>query len=544
MSSAPTPTRSWAAFLVAMVAAAVYAPTLLNGFAYDDVAIVVGDPRVRTLSSVRDILTQGYWGDARLALYRPLTTLSFAIDWSFGAGAAWFHLTNTLLHAAVSALACLLLARWFMLPAALAGGLLFAVHPVHVEAVANVVGRAELLAAVCVLGALLLWAQRLNDRLRIVRTIGVAILFALGLASKESAVVLLPMVVLVALADQVLDLRRPLPWLRENAAALGALLIVLALWVGARFAVLGALAPARVDAAFDIATSPAARIITALQAWPVWANLLFAPVTLLADYGPRVLMPITRPNLAAILGAALLIALTVGGLAAALRGAGRTAFGLLWFPVTILPVSNLIVPTGVIVAERTLYLPSLAVSIALSALATRLAARSPAPTQVPRWATLAFSLILGLLMGRSLVRIPDWRDTDTVFAAQLGDRPDSFRAQWYLARTAILAGDSTLAARHYDLALELWPYRQRLNIEAVRFAIDTRRLERARDIAQHAVALHPDDLDALRLFAATSLDLGDTLVARRTVQQGLRLSPDDDVLRRMAAALDAETDKP
>lgn len=539
MTTRVQPSPSWGAFLVAIVAIVVFVPSLLNGFAYDDVPVIVNDPRVHSLGQLPAILSNGYWGDRSLALYRPLTTLSFAIDWSLADGqAAWFHLTNTLLHGAAAALVFLLLARWFVFPAALAGGLLFAVHPVHVEAVANVVGRAELLAAVTVGGALLLWVHRADDRTRIVRSVGVAALFAAGLASKESAVVLLPLLVLIDVAEGNLHPRRPLPWLRQNASALAAIALVVALWVAVRFAVLGGMAPARVDAAFDLATTPSARILTALQAWPVWANLLFAPVTLLSDYGPRVLLPITRPNTGAILGGVMLLALSVAGIVAALRGAGRTALGLLWFPVTILPVSNLIVPTGVIVAERTLYLPSVAVSIALAAFATRLASAGAMDRPaVPRWAVLAFSLALGMLAGRSLTRIPIWRDTNSMVAAQLADRPDSFRAQWHLAREARNAGNVEEASLRYDRAVEVWPWRQRLNVEAAMYAAENGRLHRAHELAEHAVRLHADDVDAIRILAGTTLDLADTVAARGLVRDGLRLRPDDPVLRRMAAAL-------
>lgn len=543
MSRHPPMSKGWAALLVALTAAVLYAPSLVNGFAYDDVAIIVHDTRVHSLTELPAILTGGYWDDTTLGLYRPLTTLSFAIDWSVGSGhPALFHLTNVLLHSLASCLAFLLLLRWFTVGAALAGGLLFAVHPVHVEAVANVVGRAEPLAAAAVLGALLLWKETLVGRFHSARTIGVAALLGVGLAAKESAIVLVPLLMLVDLADGTLDPRRPWKWVHANRNALLGIAVVTGAWAAVRMTVLGGMAPTRVDAAFDLATAAWPRTLTALQAWPVWATLLFAPVTLLADYGPQILLPIDRPNEGALVGGLLVVALIAGGTIAAFRGEGRTALVLLWFPVTILPVSNLIIPTGVIVAERTLYLPSLAASIALAMLVAHLrtATQPGLRASVQRAGAYALLLVLVAFAGRTLLRIPAWRSTDTMFEALVADRPDSFRGQWHLAREARLAGREAEAVQLYDHAVDLWPYRQRLTVEAAVYAAETGRLPRARELALFALGMKPDDVDALRIFAAVSLDLGDSTSARRAVKEGLIVIPDDDVFRRMAAALNAE----
>jgi hypothetical protein len=534
--------RGWGAFLVGLVALAVFSPSLENGFAYDDEVIVAADERVHSLTHVAAIFTKGYWADSQLALYRPLTTLSMAIDWSIGSGQpAWFHFTNVLLHAAASVLAFLLLSRWFNGAAALAGGLIFAVHPVHVEAVANVVGRSEMLAALGVFGGALLWCFRPDaPRARMVRTIGVSTLFALGLGAKESGVVLLPLVALIDIAEQRLTVRRPLPWVRENAGVLGVMVAVCLVWFGVRYLVLGGIAPTRVDAVFDVASGTSERILTALQAWPTWAGLLFAPVTLLADYGPRVLTPITQPNALAVSGGFLAIALVVSGVIAAWRGHGRTAFALLWFPVTILPVSNLLVATGVIVAERTLYMPSFAIAVVVAAAVARVSVphAHDAPARPGRTAALAMTAVVALLGARSIARIPAWRSTDAVFAALMRDRPDAFRAQWYMARQARMRGDTTEALGRYELAISLWPWRQRLVSEALRFAAQTAAPQQTNQLARLAVSLEPDDVDAIRILAGTALDMGDTATAKAAIKDGLKLKPDDDVFLRMRAALD------
>src|SRR5690606_23003950 len=135
-----------------------YANALANGFALDDVYIIQRNPRVHDLSNLRDIWLTPYWpwSGRELGLYRPGTIFLYAVQWAIGEGAAQaFHVMNLLLHALASVLVFVLLRRLVSDIPALAGALIFAVHPVHAEAVANVVGQAEIVAAIAVLAACL-----------------------------------------------------------------------------------------------------------------------------------------------------------------------------------------------------------------------------------------------------------------------------------------------------------------------------------------------------------------------------------------------------
>ena len=133
--------------LVAFAASAAFANTLGNGFAFDDQGVIVGSTIV-TAGDPLEALTAPWWPADQDAgrLWRPLTLSSFAAEWWLGNGEPLLlHAVNVSLHAGITLLVVLLVwgsaGSWSVL----AGGLLFAVHPVHVEAVANAVGRAELL---------------------------------------------------------------------------------------------------------------------------------------------------------------------------------------------------------------------------------------------------------------------------------------------------------------------------------------------------------------------------------------------------------------
>ena len=143
--------------LVALVAFAVFTNTLSHQFVYDDNSVIVENPRVHQLTNWREIVTSPWWPRG---LYRPVTSLTLAANWTLDPGEpSGFHLVNVLLHAIAAALVAVLGARLMGMPGGLAAGLLFAVHPVHVEAVANVVGRAEVLATVFALVAALAYLR-------------------------------------------------------------------------------------------------------------------------------------------------------------------------------------------------------------------------------------------------------------------------------------------------------------------------------------------------------------------------------------------------
>ncbi len=490
--------RTWpsrlAVSLVAVLAAtlATYANSLANGFAYDDVYIIAGDPRVHTLHHQATLWLTPYWfmkGGGQLGLYRPLTIFGFALQWVLGGGAPWvFHLVSVLLAAAVAVLVLLLLRRLAGPDAALFGAVLFAVHPLHTEVVANVVGQAELIAAAGVLGACVLWLGRpAGLRVPPGRLAAVAALYALALLAKEGAIVLPALLLVLDLAQgRITFTRRELEHAaRRLAPAFVALGAVAAAYLLLRVHVLGAVAGADAGPWFPFLRGPH-RVLTALRAWPEYARLLFFPLDLSADYSPAVILPVTALSPMVLLGGFLLIA-TVA-LAALTPRQPRLGLPAAWFLVAVLPVSNLFFPIGVILAERTLFLPSVAVA-AVAAFAWEALAAAPAPRTRPLRALLL--LVLTLCAARSIVRNPDWASTKALFAGLLRDHPESYRAQWSAASRAAAAGDSVAATRHWDLAFMLYPDDGEFLTEFGMFEVGRARYGRAMALLQRADSVQP-----------------------------------------------------
>ena len=499
------PTTRAAAWLVAAVAGIAYANALWNGFALDDVAIIQQNARVHDWRALADIWLTPYWpsyGD-QLGLYRPLAIFAYALQWALAGGAPWvFHLGNLLLHAAASALVSLLVLR--LLPtlggrdeecaptdvhaaAALLAGLVFALHPVHTEAVANVVGQAELIAAVTTLAACILHATRPAAGLSPRRLLAIAALFATGMLAKESAIVLPALLVAIDGAQRrwryrLTDLRA---YLRPMAVPVLVLAAVAIAYLALRVAVLGSIGG--VHAAPNLPfLREEYRVFVAFRAWPEYVRLMVWPADLSSDYSPAVILPVEGITPMAALGAALLIATAVLAMLTPLFP--RAGLPASWFLITILPVSNLLLPIGVVVAERLLYTPSLALSLVAALAAERVAF---APARSRRLALLATAAALVLAGAHVVRRNPDWTSTDTVWDALVRDHPESYRAQLINAARAVQKGQHEIAEKYTELAYRLWPHDAPMLHLLSQYAQEKGDFDRALALLEHAESVAP-----------------------------------------------------
>jgi tetratricopeptide (TPR) repeat protein len=494
-------TRVRAALIAAAVAAACYLTALGNRFALDDAPIVERNPAAHSISTALSAFDEPYWPPEHGAgLWRPLVVLSFAVDWSLSGGSPiWLHAANALWHAGVTALVVVAACGFVAVPAALAGGLLFAVHPVHVEAVANLVGRAELLAAFWLLAALLLARaarRRRADGRRSAAHEGLLVVaVAAALLSKEHAAIAVAVLALDDLATRD-SLPSGLP-IRAYVAVAG----VTVLWF---------LAHRRVEAglSFD-AVAPTffgldtwGRISTMLPVVLVLARLLVWPFDLSPDYHPRVVERLEALTPLGVLGAVLLAAVTMLAVLAWRRDRAASA-GLFLIGMSWLPTSNLMFPTGIVIAERTLYLPS--VGIALLAAA---AARTANARLGIRRVLLGAALLCVPLALRTLVQNPAWADNRALVLRALRDNPSSYRVHLAAARVFRRMGQLEPALREYRLAAELYPRDHYTLAELGSAWLEARDARRALGVLRRAEALDSSYTVTQQLLATTFLERG------------------------------------
>ena len=526
--------RGWLALSVAGLALAASLTSLGNGFAYDDNLAILINPRVHTLASPWDAFAQSYWPvDRGGGLYRPLTVLLFAGQWAVGQGTPFlFHLVNVLLYAGLSALVFWLALALLPAGAAWLVAALFAVHPVHVEAVGNVVGQAELttaLAVVLAVGLYLRWRQAAPAApLSGGRVAGLGLLYLVACTTKEHGIVL-PGLLLAAEATVLAEAGGGWRARLRQLRPLYLLLTLLALaFLALRTRVLGSFAGDLSAQTFQsLGAWP--RLLTMLALVPQWVRLLYWPAHLQADYSSQETRVVHTPDLAVALGALVLLATIV----VAIRSRRKhpvVAFGILWVLVALFPTSNLVIPTGIVLAERTMFLPSVGAMLVAGDLAVGAWAGLKEGTPFVRsLAAITLGTLICAAAIRSAARQPVWADDEVLKAQMVIDAPRSYWAHWlygdYLYHTDRLAEGE----RHMRLAIELEPDNAYIQMLLGQRYQDHGFCQPAVQYLSRAVELTPERWRTRLRLIRCQLDLGRFDDARAQIRTGLDvgLSPSD-----------------
>lgn len=450
------------ALVIALLALASAATSIANGFAYDDVYLIVKNAgRMHTLSGLWREFAHTYWPESQGGDgYRPLTIIAFRLEWALGGGSpVVFHAVNALIHT-MTAVAVLWLAT-AVLPVAAAGiaAAFYAVHPVHVEAVANVVGQSELWVALLVTLAVGLYVHaRAAGNVTGKRWIAIGTLYAVACLFKEHAIVL-PALVLLAETTVVVDRA---PWRKRVAQLRLPMLLLAAVGLAYMLArsrvVVGGLSGFRPFIVFRaLNLSSEDRILTMVGAAPEWLRLFLWPARLMTEYAPPYIDIAQGPSVTQLPGLFVLLGV-LGLLLACWRRRPTTAFGIGWVVLTLLPASNFLVPAGFIIAERTLLLPSVGAMLAVGSAVPWIYERLEGRRSAQRAAALAVLVLVALGIGRSATRNRVWNDNDTLFRQQVKDSPRSYRAHFMLGLHLFENQRKSEGEVYYRRALQLFPY--------------------------------------------------------------------------------------
>jgi tetratricopeptide (TPR) repeat protein len=445
----------------ALVAVLAHWRALGNGFALDDVRLVESNPAIVSLAHVPKLFLEPYWNVAgeNYGLYRPLTVASLSVNRALlGTGPFGFHLVNLLLHAAVAALAWLTLRRaGTYYGTALLGGLLFAVLPVHTEAVANVAGRAELLAALFVLAAWLAHRRASEEGASAGRwRLGAAWLYFAAILSKESAV-LAPV---LFFADDALRGREAAP---RRGRLLAGYAMALAAMLALRALALGVHQSAAATIPLDNPAAAAGwwpRVLTAVWVQLKFALLCLAPRQLVSDYSfDAIPVAYSLADPRALGGVAFLAAL-VAAAAWGWRRSRPVALAVLVWVVFFLPSANLLFPAGTIMAERLAYLPSLGLCLAIGHLGAAFATREGPATAMRARRVVVVALAAVVILGfaaRTWVRIPDWKSNLRLALADVATMPRSAKLQAGAGMFLEDVGRVAEAEEHLRRAVKIFP---------------------------------------------------------------------------------------
>jgi hypothetical protein len=418
----PALPRGWPHFALLVLVLLAMGGALANGWLHDDVPQIERNVAVHDGSGLWTGFVEPYWPPPdEGGLYRPLARTFHTLQWQLGGGTrVVFQFVNLLLYAllviAIYGLGREVATRsqaWF-------AAALFAVHPVHVETVALAVNQAETVVGLAAVLSLHLWIRWREGKSPGPRTFAAIVLLQLlALGFKEHAAIF-------PLLLGAWELLHPVGERQDRRARLGALaalFVVVAGWWALRTNVLGSTGGA-IAAEGIRGVGPGERALTMLGVAGEWVRLLVWPAHLQGDYSPWEIAPWSEwageQTAGLIAMGSFLLALGL-----AWKTDRRIAFALAWVAIAIAPVSNLVIPTGILLAERTLFLPSLGVALAAGLLIPRNAWQADR-WRVPLLAGLLTVLMLGTFQSASRMRV--WRDRPTYIASLAHDAPESWRS--------------------------------------------------------------------------------------------------------------------
>jgi len=505
---------------MALVGVVIYLPALANGFTdWDDPGYVVRNPHLgpfdaRFFAWAFTVFRQGNW--------HPLTWLSLGIDRALFGNAPWgYHLTNVLLHGTCTLFVVLVVEALFArglgarddrsLVAAAVAGLVFALHPLHVESVAWVSERKGLLCGVFYVAALLCYLRFAEHRRRS--------WYLACLGSFFLALLAKPMAVTFPLVLLILDVY-PLGRLTRSGFArvlvekapffvlsIGASVVTLiAQWTG------GAVAAMQRVGLW-------ARLWNAERALGFYLVKLALPIDLTPVYP---LEPGASPWRWDFLVALAFVLSTT--MAAVLWRRRAPLLAATWaaYVVMLLPVVGLIQVGEQAAADRYMYLPLLAPAIGIAAVVVRLWSRG----QAARIALVASTLVAAAGMSALTVRqIGVWRDPRTLWTWVVAKQPGAAIAHYNLGEHLRAQGDLEGAALCWRRAVEVepafsWPLSGLGSLAALRGEPGE-----ARRYFERALAVNPSDAAALYNLATSLEDEGRFAEARTHYERFLEVAP-------------------
>ncbi len=435
---------------------------------FGDAVFAVSDNQAVQERPLSELLVLDFWGKPlgesyATGSYRPLVSLTYAVQIRvFGAGPRGLHLFDMGLHAVMAMLVALLLQH--LIPAsrwAVYLGVLFAVHPLASEAVSSLVGRADLMAGVFLVAAILAHLRAIDSARFLLFEALTVVFVASALFCKEYAVVF-PFLIIAA--DLAMHSAGRVPVGRRRRQVV--VWVILLVWLGGYFAIRYALMGHFVRGpSLHVGDNPlveaglASRWGTSLAMFLTALRLLVLPFGLNHIYGSGtlpVLPHLLAPKAILAFGVvAALVALSVRALLSHRRPVPIIA--CTFFILPLLPSLGFVTLSGVLFAERHLYLPMVGLILAIG-----WALRSlPAGPRAQLWVKTAFIGVSVVFLFATWSRVDLWKSNAALARASLEAYPHSARAWYQIGLDLGARNDPEGAADAFRRALDVEPMRAR-----------------------------------------------------------------------------------
>ncbi len=475
---------------------------------YDDPSYVTTNPQVQAGLSVKNFV----WAftSSHASNWHPLTWLSLMLDCQlFGPDAGRFHMTNVFLHTANTVLLFILLLRitsalWRSAFVAAA----FAIHPLHIQSVAWVAERKDVLSALFWLLTMLLYV-RYTERSSAGRYVLALFVFALGLMAK-------PMLVTLPVILLLLDY-----WPLERKCSLPKLLLekLPFVFISGVSSVITLVVQSQSGAVKDIVKFPFdIRIINALVSYVKYILKMFWPVNLSVFYPHQ---GRSLHFIDAIIPIIMLVIVTVLAIRFA-RTRGYLFFGWMWYILTLIPVIGLVQVGNQAMADRYTYVPLIGLFIIIAWGLPELLARYAFRKTV---LAIAAAVVLSVMAVSTCMQLGYWQNSITILERAIEINPNDRFAQANLGVAFLRKNSYDDAIVHFEKALQIDPCdaMSHLNIGVVLFRKN--KIDEAVSHFEKASAIDPCDVPT-RLNLATGLaKQGKTQRAIEQCDEILRIAP-------------------
>ncbi len=433
--------------LLLLVTILVYINGLNNPFVTDDRILIFDNFQFRQSWTFEDLFQRSLFGatPSGSTYFRPLTLFTFALNYRLaGENPLGYRAVNIALHLLVVVLTFLLFSRLAGKWVAIFGALLYALHPVHVQAVSYISSRSDLLYTALALSSLLLWHQGNHAQgiKRAIYLLSALIAFFFGLFAKENIIVVPALAVVMDLLWNHSGSWRDK--IKENSGWYLGFVFLFAIYLFIR---IGAGFLLSMEGNFEFAFS--LRVLFALKLFALYLGVIFYPVHL--SLFRVVPVPQSFFEWQVILG--LLLLMGILAMACLLRKTHKEiSFGLLWYLISLGLVLNLTLLNAPMM-EHWLYLPLIGLTMAFVGAVQRV---SKTVGEV-RSATLGLIFLALLLSARTIERNAEWSDPLKLFLRDVSSYPGNWRAWTWLGDAMRARGMADDAIRAYKTSLALYP---------------------------------------------------------------------------------------
>lgn len=425
----------------------IYSKSLTGSFIWDDEHFVLRNPAIQSVEKLPHyfISKETTSGVDEFNIYRPLRNVSYLVNYLIsGMEPSGFRIGNLLLHMLnillLGYLVRLLTGSWLITAFS---SILFAFHPIQTEAVSWIKGRDDLLVTFFYLAAFISYILRYKaGRYNNIYCWLSVLFFIFALLSKETAITFPFLIVIYNLCF-------------PNNKDMGAkksyhpYFYALLIYIIIRTVVVGSVGQTEYWGGSFLAS-----FYTSLAGTVYYLKLLFFPVNLLADYLMfPVFQSVFNPY---VIGALIVIILLLGiTVLSFIKGQRVLAFSLLWFFITLIPVSN-IIPIKIIIAERFLYLPSIGIFLGSAIVLAKIGETLPKGLFYRnKTVIIMFSLVTLLLASMTVDRNTVWTDKHLFWQDIVAKSPENSRGWHNLATIYQNNADLDNAIRLYEKALQM-----------------------------------------------------------------------------------------